>query len=179
VYAHSLQNRCPSWQATGSRARCKHRAHAPNLRMDSLPRRCCNCLGQGNIKAAGVTHSFSPIFKFLALRIGEYRGRGVIFAVFRHRMLVVVDDEKRSLGTAARQAGITARPQFCGSGKRMTVCSPRKVTRPKCKKMIECSGVHCIRSIMVDPPPRQVHDERFPADKPQKFNIVLLRCLTA
>jgi len=41
VYAHSLQNKCPSWQATGSRARCKHKAQASNLRMDSWPSRCC------------------------------------------------------------------------------------------------------------------------------------------
>ena len=44
-----------------------------------------------------------------------------------------------------------------------------EIDSPKMQKLIESSGVHCITSIMVDPPPRQVHDERFPADKPQNF----------
>jgi len=45
-----------------------------------------DCLEQGEIKTRGVTHPFCPIIKFLALCIGEYRGRSVIFAVFCHGM---------------------------------------------------------------------------------------------
>lgn len=52
-------------------------------------------LERGENKGANVTHSFGPIIKLLALCIGEYRGRGVIFAVFRHSCVVVavVDGE--------------------------------------------------------------------------------------
>ena len=55
----------------------------------ALLQTCVIILEQGENKAANVTHSFRPIIKLLALCIREYRGRGVIFAVFRHSCVVV------------------------------------------------------------------------------------------
>jgi hypothetical protein len=87
-------------------------------------------LEQGENKVANVTHSFRPIIKFLALCIGEYRGRGVVFAVFRHSCVVVavVDGDERSLDAA--NGGRVSRPAhiFAEAGRDdLTVCSPRKL----------------------------------------------------
>jgi len=52
-------------------------------------------------------------------------------------------------------------------------CSPRKLSRPKCmQKMIECGGVHWVRSIMVDPPLAKYTMNVSPRTNPE--NLIVL-----